>query len=132
MPVILNIFTNLHNAFLADSLRIASVFPTKVSEEGHRSLIVSGSGFMRNDDLACVFGEDAKTVPASWIHPTMLKCDAPALPLGNVTLRVTNNMQDFSENDVSIIYSGKCFIFFLEGWKKFFSLTFFCYQVLQR
>ena len=64
-------------------------------ESGGRLVKLTGSGFVSNRDLFCKFGEIH--VRATYVSATILNCVAPGLKPQTYSVRVSNNMLDYSK-----------------------------------
>ena len=75
-------------------ITISSHMPKGVLAEGGTRLAISGTGFLNAGSLTCKFG--IKIVPATFQSSTLVKCVAPFLPPGEVSLHVSNNGLDWT------------------------------------
>jgi hypothetical protein len=80
---------------------VVSVVPDRIAVEGDVFVTVSGQSFINGDQLACRFG-GREISKAAWRSTTMIECGVSGLQLGNVTVEVTANGQDFTENHMTI------------------------------
>ncbi|CAM9659624.1 unnamed protein product, partial [Ectocarpus sp. 13 AM-2016] len=78
-------------------MEVSSVVPRRVTEQEEHIILVEGSNFPDLPDLACRFGGGGEnsSVPALWLRSTAVRCVAPPLPPGDVSVHVTFNGVDF-------------------------------------
>jgi len=90
-----------------DDLSVSSIDPTSGSYTGGTLVSVTGAGF-RNAENVCRFGSSPGViVPARWVANNELQCRAPAGLPSIVTIEVSNNGQDFSQDGVVFEYFGE-------------------------
>ncbi|CAM9157522.1 unnamed protein product, partial [Ectocarpus fasciculatus] len=100
--------TNLFVNFVPD-MEVSSVVPRQVTEQGEHIVLVEGSNFPDLPDLACRFGGggETSTAPALWLRSTAVRCVAPPLPPGDVSVQVTFNGIDFVEASQMLMVNAK-------------------------
>lgn len=96
-------------------IEVVSVYPTSVPESGGSGLLVTGSGFVDMDTLACVFVFPSVTPslgqiesPATYISDSLVSCASPeGRGVGPADLHVTNNGVDVSVSRVPFSVTSK-------------------------
>lgn len=87
---------------------INSFSPDRVDEQGNHSILIRGEKFPDLPDLACRFAGDVySTTPALWLKSTAMRCLAPSLTPGNVSVEVTFNGEDFVAAPQMLIVNEK-------------------------
>lgn len=78
-----------------DDVSVAAIVPEKGPATGGVRVLVHGSGFRRDEHLACRFG--VEVVAAEYVRPGTVACSAPPqVRLSVVSVSVSLNGQDFS------------------------------------
>jgi IPT/TIG domain len=108
------ITTGLVFSYLPEVL-LSSLLPAAGCENGGTQLLILGSGFVRDSQLACSFEHSDTTsadaaaavivVPAVYVSESVLQCGTPRLPLGPAAVRVTVNGADWSEAALTYSYT---------------------------
>jgi IPT/TIG domain len=111
--------TGLVFSYLPEVL-LSSLLPAAGCENGGTQLLVLGSGFIRDSQLACSFKHSSAVttlaavaaaaaavivVPAVYVSESVLQCSTPRLPLGLAAVRVTVNGVDWSEAALTYRYT---------------------------
>eukprot|EP00163_Fabomonas_tropica_P008375 TRINITY_DN17_c0_g4_i1.p1 TRINITY_DN17_c0_g4~~TRINITY_DN17_c0_g4_i1.p1 ORF type:complete len:4695 (+),score=879.62 TRINITY_DN17_c0_g4_i1:301-14385(+) len=65
---------------------------------------VSGTGFENSTFLLCKFGD--QLVSATFVSTTVVDCQVPPNPNGEVALTISNNGQQFSTSELYFLYQG--------------------------
>jgi IPT/TIG domain len=99
---------------------LSSLLPAAGCENGGTQLLILGSGFVRDSQLACSFEHSSAVttldevaaaaaavivVPAVYVSESVLQCSTPRLPLGPAAVRVTLNGVDWSEAALTYRYT---------------------------
>jgi len=86
-------------------LLITGMSPILGSEAGGTVVTISGSDFLVfRDALVCEFGSQSYRVPATWISSRQIACVTPIHPPGDVSVRVSNNGQQFVATPFNFTY----------------------------
>lgn len=85
---------------------VHSVQPSVIPVTGGVDVIISGTNFLRTNDLACGFGTSPRrSIPATYLSPTAIRCVTPAHPFqDNVEVSVTCNGADWSSSTLFVTY----------------------------
>lgn len=85
---------------------ITAITPALGSETGMYEIRITGRDFVRSTALRCRFGAKA-VVLAQWISETQVSCIAPPHAAGVVSVYVTNNLVDYSDDVVAFLYVAR-------------------------
>ena len=81
------------------ALTVTSVLPLSGPHHGGTRLSIFGSNFANSNSLSCKYGPSV-VVMARWISTVQLECVSPAIDPGAVTVEVSNNGKDFTDDKV--------------------------------
>ena len=89
---------------------VDKIKPRLVSLRSSDILTIDGKGFVNNPKLACRF--DTTTVSAVYISENQITCEIPTVESAtSVVVQVTNNGQDFSDNDHIMDYVNRPYLY---------------------
>jgi len=83
--------------------RIDRLEPSSGAARGASLITVHGSNFLDTDRLACRFGS-SKVSLGSWLSSSKVSCVVPSGFISNVTVELSNNGVDFTENGAQFLY----------------------------
>ena len=91
------------NMFAFEKLAaVRSVVPSSISESSGRLVTVVGESFEQTDQLVCLFG--GRFIAQSLVRSsTQVVCQVEALNLGNVSVEISANGQDFTSDLVGLM-----------------------------
>jgi len=86
------------------SAAVSSLAPGSGPVSGGTVITVHGFNFVDSDALYCRFGGDGAGVTARWISSSKVECVAPAHALGSVSVEVTLNDADYTDDGISFTF----------------------------
>jgi hypothetical protein len=82
--------------------------PAYVTQGKDASVVLTGANYRDSTDLACILGQFDHVLPAKWLSDTSVTCVIPGtmtVHSSNITLRVSNNVQDAVSANESIVFT---------------------------
>ena len=73
---------------------IQSLFPSRGYANQQAIVTVKGKNFAPHPESACRFG-DVTSARISWVSSSVIVCTVPPLPIGNVSVAVSNEGYNF-------------------------------------
>eukprot|EP00698_Gefionella_okellyi_P014440 TRINITY_DN4005_c1_g1_i2.p1 TRINITY_DN4005_c1_g1~~TRINITY_DN4005_c1_g1_i2.p1 ORF type:complete len:2826 (+),score=696.32 TRINITY_DN4005_c1_g1_i2:356-8479(+) len=112
-PALLEISMNGHDfapsskgyIYLADIV-LTKLEPASTLSNAPTVIAIHGRNFDNTTTLNCLFG--TYQVPAQWFNSTLIYCTTPRHPEAVTTFNVTNNGQDYTQQDVSFTFVALC------------------------
>ena len=92
------------------SARVEKVVPSRAQSSGTVVQVI-GDSFIPSAELACRFGEER--VSATWESSTVVRCQVPSMPLGEVSVGVSNHAADFNGVTSSLEVTSCCDVYMI-------------------
>lgn len=83
--------------------KVIAAIPSSAPDTGLAVISVFGTGFYRSPHLGCQFGN--ATVSATWISESLIHCEAPSMPRGDILLGVTTNGQNVGLSSNTVVFT---------------------------
>jgi len=90
----------------AADINITRIYPLMGPDYGSTVATVDGVEFISGPELRCRFGTLPPVQASSYISSTRILCVSPPNPPATMTLEVTNNNQDYTDNQWVYTYYG--------------------------